>query len=212
MAWGGSELGLFPPSLLQGSSQGSLLAPWDICHISCWEMAQAVLAITFLLLLLLLLAMAGGLRVGTHEHPVPCRAVCPAGGSWFNSPARSSGSHTHTEGWMLGPASRSLPVLRARCWPDPSQGSLWGGGQGLGEGMEPPSSRSRPLVSHMSRRCHTHLMWFLAGAAAALLRLIAARGALQTDNPAPRRPGPRLSQPCSAAAPWEEQGSDTAMQ
>lgn len=79
----------------------------------------------------------------------------------------------------------------------PLRGGPWGGdGQVEGEGMEPPSSRSRPLVSRMSRRCHTHLMWFLAGAAAALSRLIAARGALQTDSPAPRLPwDAHLAQP-----------------
>lgn len=68
--------------------------------------------------------------------------------------------------------------------------------------MEPPSSRSRPLVSRMSRRCHTHLMWFLAGAAAALSRLIAVHGALQTDNPAPRCPRtPASASPALAAVP-----------
>lgn len=48
----------------------------------------------------------------------------------------------------------------------------WGGKwvKGGAEEMELLSSRSRPLVSRMSRRCHTHLMWFLAGAAAALSR------------------------------------------
>lgn len=70
--------------------------------------------------------------------------------------------------------------------------------------MEPPSSRSRPLVSHMSRRCHTHLMWFLAGAAAALLRLIAVQGALQTDNPAPGCP----RTPASPALPWPQSPRD----
>lgn len=89
----------------------------------------------------------------------------------------------------LSPASRSHPCIPpvldapAPGLDGPLQGGPWGGGgQVEGEGMEPPSSRSRPLVSHMSRRCHTHLMWFLAGAAAALSRLIAARRALQTDS------------------------------
>lgn len=117
------------------------------------------------------------------EDSVPCRAVpchVPGRRAWFRSPAWSS-LEPHPPRGMRGSAQPPAPS------PHPSRcsilaagqaqrgGPCGAGGQAVGEGMEPPSSRSRPLVSHMSRRCHTHLMWFLAGAAAALLRLIAAR-------------------------------------
>lgn len=101
------------------------------------------------------------------------------------------------------PAGKSSPGA-GRGWLNPVPRP--GGGPGGvwlavgGEGTEPPSYRSRPLVSCMSRHCHTHLMWFLAGAAAALPRLIAARGALQTDSRAPLCPRGR-PKGCGARGP-----------
>lgn len=69
--------------------------------------------------------------------------------------AQLHAEHPRTRRSLLGKAAlgRLNPVPRP------------GGGRGGGEGTEPPSSRSRPLVSCMSRHCHTHLMWFLAAAA-----------------------------------------------
>lgn len=113
-------------------------------------------------------------------HPIPPSAqhsVVPAGKS---SPGAG-------RGWLN-------PVPR----PGGGPGGVWLGVGG--EGTEPPSYRSRPLVSCMSRHCHTHLMWFLAGAAAALPRLIAARGALQTDSRAPLCPRGR-PKGCGARGP-----------
>lgn len=153
---------------------------------------------------------------GVHPwgcRAVLCHAVCQAGESCLIARHGARWSHTHTEDAGLSPASRSRPRIPAGA-PSPSSllagpqrgGPLGAGGQGVGEGMEPPFSRSRPLVSHMSRRCHTHLMWFLAGAAAALLRLIAVQGALQTDNPAPGCP----RTPASPALPWLQSPRDLA--
>lgn len=120
------------------------------------------------------------MRGWAQPHPTPPSArhsVVPAGKS---SPGAG-------RGWLN-------PVPR----PGGGPGGVWLGVGG--EGTEPPSYRSRPLVSCMSRHCHTHLMWFLAGAAAALPRLIAARGALQTDSRAPLCPRGR-PKGCGARGP-----------
>lgn len=133
------------------------------------------------------------LRRAVPRCATPCRAKQQSSG--LKARHRAVSTHTHAEGCG---AELNLPLPSphpgARCsspgtGQTPAKGSLGGGRRGGGEGMEPPSSRSRPLVSRMSRRCHTHLMWFLAGAAAALSRLIAARRALQTDSRAPCCPG-----------------------
>lgn len=131
------------------------------------------------------------LRRAVPRCATPCRAKQQSSG--LKARHRAVSTHSHAEGCgaelnlpLPSPHPPRCSMLQPWDWPYPCKGvpggrqARWGG-----EGMEPPSSRSRPLVSRMSRRCHTHLMWFLAGAAAALSRLIAARRALQTDSRAP---------------------------
>jgi len=131
----------------------------------------------------------GPASVGMQRAVVqPCRAVlchsvlCPAAEPPAENPSTELFRPAQRD---KGPSSASCSHPRIPPIPtslDPAPGlagplrGVPGGGWRArrGEGMEPPSSRSRPLVSRMSRRCHTHLMWFLAGAAAALSRLIAA--------------------------------------
>lgn len=132
LAWEGSELGLFPaPSLLPGISQGLLLAPWDVCHISWWEMAQVVLATTFLLLLLP--PMARDLRGCIHEDTVPCCAMPCAKQDSLGLIAQHGAVQDHTrtercgaEPNLLLPSPHPSQCSILDAGQTPARGSLWG--------------------------------------------------------------------------------------